>query len=519
MTNDHETLSTTESLDEELIAYLDGELDDAHARDVERRLADDATYRARLTRLQQVWDILDTLGRTEADENFTHSTMAMVAVRTEGEVEAKVQAARRQQVWGWVAVAAAAALIMGTTYSLAGRLFNRENDALVRDLAVIERVDEYRNIDSIEFLHKLRQAGLFAGDVETSLEAGKNQPLLAPARESDFATSSELLAKLSIQEKEELLRKKERFDALAAAAPVEGQPDEQERLRKLHAELAAAPDVEELDRILFRYSDWLKGLTSAQKGEVQDFEQPMDKRIARIAEIVHFQQSQRFREYLRESFPTQSEDLEKISAWLHKFVEKHEENIYEALDDRDRRRIRDINDEQHRRRALVMRLGGTWGNRRMPFPKDDELLELVATLSDETRSELEKATDTKDRASRARELIGAAIFTTSFPPASEEELLKFYSQLPADKREFLDRLDSDQMQRQLRHMHRMAKYGAWGGSGRGRGGEGRGGPGRGPGRDGPGPGRPNDGPPGPPPGEFPPPPPPESPPPEQGSAE
>jgi hypothetical protein len=505
MTNDHETLSTTESLDEELIAYLDGELDDAHARDVERRLADDATYRARLTRLQQVWDILDTLGRTEADDNFTHSTMAMVAVRTEGEVEAKVQAARRKQAWGWVAVAAAAALIMGTTYSLAGRLFNRENDALVRDLAVIERVDEYRNIDSIEFLQKLREAGLFAGDVETSLDAPKEQPLLAPARESDFATSAAQLAKLSADDKADLLRKKERFDALAAA-PVEGQPDEQDRLRKLHVELAVASDAEELDRILFRYSDWLKGLTSAQKGEVQDFEQPMDKRIARIADIVHFQQSQRFREYLRESLPTQSEDLEKISAWLHKFVEKHEEKICDALDDNDQRRIRRIDDEQHRRRALVMRLGGGWGNRRMPFPQDDELLELVATLSDETRSELEKATDTKDRASRARELIGAAIFTTSFPPASEEELLKFYSQLPADKREFLDRLDSDQMQRQLRHMHRMAKYGAWGGSGRG--GPERGGPSRGPDR---GPGRDGQGhPPGPPPGEFPPSPPPGS---------
>jgi hypothetical protein len=515
MTIDHETQSTAEALDEELIAYLDGELDDAHARQVERRLADDASYRARLTRLQQVWDILDTLGRTEADESFTHSTMAMVAVRTEGEVDAKVQAARRQRVWGWAAVAAAAVLIMGTAFALGRRALNRENDALVRDLAVIERVDPYRNIDSIAFLQRLQQAGLFAGDVETSL-ASSDKPLLVPSPETNFAASAELLAKLSLEEKEELLRKKERFDALAPASGAAGQPDEQQRLRKLHAELAAAPDAQELDRILFRYSDWLKGLTSAQKGEVQDFEQPMDKRIARIADIVHFQQSQRFREYLRESFPTQSEDLEKISAWLNKFVEKHEDDIIDALDDNDQRRIRRMDDEQHRRRALVMRLGGAWGNRRMPFPKDDELLELVATLSDETRSELEKATDTKDRVSRARELIGAAVFTISFPPPSEDELLKFYAELPADKREFLDRLDSDQMQRQLRHMYRMAKFGErgnpWGGGRGGRGGDG--GPGRGPDRGGPDRGGPDRGgpsrdgpgrPPGPPPGEFPPP--------------
>ena len=41
-------------LDEELVAYLDGELDAGERARVERRLADDAPYRERLRRLQDI---------------------------------------------------------------------------------------------------------------------------------------------------------------------------------------------------------------------------------------------------------------------------------------------------------------------------------------------------------------------------------------------------------------------------------------------------------------------------------
>jgi hypothetical protein len=41
---------------------------------------------------------------------------------------------------------------------------SRENRRLLRDLPVIERLDEYRYADSVEFLRTLEREGLFTED-------------------------------------------------------------------------------------------------------------------------------------------------------------------------------------------------------------------------------------------------------------------------------------------------------------------------------------------------------------------
>ena len=53
--------TATAAIDEEIVAYLDGELDMETAAKVERRLADDPRYNARLNQLQRAWDMLDNL--------------------------------------------------------------------------------------------------------------------------------------------------------------------------------------------------------------------------------------------------------------------------------------------------------------------------------------------------------------------------------------------------------------------------------------------------------------------------
>jgi hypothetical protein len=59
--------------------------------------------------------------------------------------------------------------------------------------------------------------------------------LAAVAWADSHAERAQKLAKLTADEKEELLRKKERFDKL--------EPEEQERLRKLHESLSKSPDL------------------------------------------------------------------------------------------------------------------------------------------------------------------------------------------------------------------------------------------------------------------------------------
>jgi anti-sigma factor RsiW len=159
-------LAETTSIDEEIVAYLDGELDsDAEAR-VVRRLSDDPAYRARLSQLQHAWDLLDNLRGAEADDEFTASTVAMVAVHAEQESKSRQMRVVRQRSYAWLGLAAIALLsIAGGYYVLLLRV-TRADRNLVRDLPVIERVDEYRNIDDLSFLKALERENLFAAEVD-----------------------------------------------------------------------------------------------------------------------------------------------------------------------------------------------------------------------------------------------------------------------------------------------------------------------------------------------------------------
>lgn len=59
----------------ELVAYLDGELDEASARQVEARLARDPAARARAAELKKSFDLLDYLPRPEPSATFTTRTL------------------------------------------------------------------------------------------------------------------------------------------------------------------------------------------------------------------------------------------------------------------------------------------------------------------------------------------------------------------------------------------------------------------------------------------------------------
>jgi anti-sigma factor RsiW len=169
MPDPHKTTVSTDAVQEELVAYLDGELDAAARARVEQQLAADEAYRLQLARLEQAWDFLDALPRTDADASFTQSTVEMVALAAQEEVQQFKQARRRTNWLGWGAAAAMVVLAAILGYRVIDRVASRPNDELVRDLPVIEKVELYRHVDSVEFLRQLDQSGLFAEEVEDAI--------------------------------------------------------------------------------------------------------------------------------------------------------------------------------------------------------------------------------------------------------------------------------------------------------------------------------------------------------------
>jgi anti-sigma factor RsiW len=164
MTDPHKSTISAEAVQEELVAYLDGELDAAARARVEERLATDEAYRLQLVRLEQAWDLLDALPRTDADARFTHSTVEMVALAAQKEVREAKQTQRQTNWLGWAATLAMVALAGLLGYRVVNRIASGPNDALVRDLPVIEKVELYRHVDSVDFLRQLDQSGLFADE-------------------------------------------------------------------------------------------------------------------------------------------------------------------------------------------------------------------------------------------------------------------------------------------------------------------------------------------------------------------
>jgi anti-sigma factor RsiW len=155
---------------EDLVAYLDGELDTEANRQVERRLAQDPAFRQQLRTLQQSWDLLDHLPRADVDQTFTDSTIAMVALRASDEKREIETSVGRKTRYLLALAAVSAAIACVAAFAATRWWLDQPNRQLLRDLPLIENIDEYRYADNIEFLRMLEREGLF---VEGGIEDGQ----------------------------------------------------------------------------------------------------------------------------------------------------------------------------------------------------------------------------------------------------------------------------------------------------------------------------------------------------------
>ncbi|MBL9090267.1 MAG: hypothetical protein JNL96_03530 [Planctomycetaceae bacterium] len=125
---------------ERLNAYLDGELQAEERSDIERDLAADAELQDEFRRLQRAWDLLDELPRADVNASFTQSTVEMIALDTADEIAATQAKPRGALLDRWlIAGGVLAAAIGGFLAVDAWR--GRPDDALLRDLRVIENID------------------------------------------------------------------------------------------------------------------------------------------------------------------------------------------------------------------------------------------------------------------------------------------------------------------------------------------------------------------------------------------
>jgi anti-sigma factor RsiW len=150
-------------LREELVAYLDGELDSQARRRIDERLVHDSQARKLLHSLEQSWELLDELDTPAVPDDFTRTTLEMVAVAAEADGE------KRQVVAGhrrWRVVLALETLLVAAAaaFAITARTMPDPNRDLLNDLPLLQDLDHLREVDDMKFLRMLEHEKLFAED-------------------------------------------------------------------------------------------------------------------------------------------------------------------------------------------------------------------------------------------------------------------------------------------------------------------------------------------------------------------
>ncbi len=160
----------------ELVAYIDGELDEEATQAMEARLAIDPDARAEMDALKQTWGLLDYLPKASPSSNFTNRTMERLTLEKVGPAPAAKTQPMPTRRSGWVVAASwlvVVALALGVGYLGVSHfapvpsqpdLLPDPDLPLVRHLRIVEKWRWYENADDLEFVKKLAHPEMFGDD-------------------------------------------------------------------------------------------------------------------------------------------------------------------------------------------------------------------------------------------------------------------------------------------------------------------------------------------------------------------
>lgn len=269
MTDDE---ADADPVDAELIAYLDGELEPAAARELEDRLDADPKLRARAAGLKRSYDLLDFLPKPEPSSTFATRTMDKLPVSGPKPAVSSSSAttmtpapssslaltpARSGTPWAWAAgVLFAAGLALGAGYlgtaALRTYVFppaeakEPSTDSLsVTEVRAIANLPLYAAVDDLDFLLQLATPEYFGDELASPEWLLPSQPL-----DAEKPTDEEL---------QSLFRT---FRELPA--------ERQDAIRTLDSRIHSLepPKRDRLLRLLETYAAWLQRLPEPDRKEI-----------------------------------------------------------------------------------------------------------------------------------------------------------------------------------------------------------------------------------------------------------
>ena len=315
-------------VNEQLTAYLDGELSGEELSSVEQRLQDDPEYLSHMQQLQLSWDLLDVLPPTRDDDAFVKTTMELVVQDCDRDL--------KKRSWLGKGLLTKAALlfflpgaVFASGYAVTSQQITAPYRQLIRELPLIENHDRYSKLNlDIEFLKQLNDASLFTREVVLSFPSDSSGllPNLGEKREAVLSTETikdreARLSEMQPQQIEALKRNQEKFDQLTE--------DRKEAMAEFHQELLAEKNKNQLARTMVAYYDWLTSLGESQRIAVLD-EVDRQARIKMIADKIEHQNLKKFGKAGATMLP--ASDAEPFFKWYEGFLKRHRSKILKSAD-------------------------------------------------------------------------------------------------------------------------------------------------------------------------------------------
>lgn len=157
----------------DLVAYVDGELDEAATARIEKLLAENPIARKEVESLISTYELLGALPQPRASQEFVDTTLATARLQdVQGDLtESRAYRAAQQglRYAGWIAAMIVCGLI---GYSVTRFWIPSEYDGFVRDLDVVRRLDQFQEVGDVSFLDRLAGDPLLMDEMRGEQQRG-----------------------------------------------------------------------------------------------------------------------------------------------------------------------------------------------------------------------------------------------------------------------------------------------------------------------------------------------------------
>lgn len=417
-----------------LVAYIDGELNDAESRAIATKLTMSVSARRELEALEKTWELLEYLPRPQASPELMARTLTQVellAGRGDRLLTLADFAARR--ALRLLVLAVSALVTLALAYVVTRWVWPDPTNRLIQNLSLAQHLDEYLDVGSFRFLEQLDDSPEFKEEVSL---------LRTTEMRGGTAANEKRVRAMPVEERARLVQNLDRLALL--------DPAQQAAVREIDTRLAAqsADDRSRYLSLLRVYHLWRGGLPEASRKELAEANEE-----ARLAIVSRIRRADREAQSGIAQLPFLRNEFAILSP-LSLFVTARRLQVWFRIDAEQRAKLDRLKKEDFDKQLarLAQEHGIAIGDE-LTKAEQAKVRPFKKALAAAKKFEIAKA---PAKAKAFERFAESRYFMTKPPePVSSAKLYQFVMELPTWARASLDPLPPDAARKRLTVLYRL----------------------------------------------------------------